>query len=448
MDNNGLLQAVGTGDVTITASAGGVQGQASITSSKKAASLTVVPSSASVAVGSTVQLNAEVRDAQGNLITKTATWTSSATAIASVNGGLVTGVSLGSVTITARVQNVSGTATVTVTPPVASVVIAATGNEPLEIGLTRQLIATAYDASGQPVTAKVTWASSDSKILTVDQTGLVTAVASGTASITASVGSASDAVSIKVVGESTEEAGNNLSIPVVFAEGIGVTGQPVSTDPGVRPLITDTITVTGLPFFWTGNVTTYGAYYEQQTFNVWRPEIVDGTGQPAYSAQIDWGDNLVSQTWSAARPIRVEQGLYATGLSLVGFNMTYLYGEGPDEMQGTDGTTGSFVPMIYTAGPTLVVEKLNSQGGSPVATVVDEVAGSEVNVGGKIIYGYNLRLDKWTAPAGVTKDGWYRITFKLATSANLTITSLADVSGTYLPTFKPRESSIEIYVKP
>lgn len=448
VDANGLLKATGTGVVTITASAGGVQGQAAVTTSKKAASVTVVPATASVAVAGSVQLNAEVRDAQGNLITKSVTWTSSSTAIATVSSGLVTGVSIGTVTITARVQNVAGTATVTVTPPVASVVIAAVGNEPLEVGLTRQLTATAYDASGQPVTVQLTWASSDNNIATVDNTGLVTGVSSGTVNISASVGSVSDAVSIKVVGESTEEAGNNLSVPVVFADGIGITGQPVATDPGVRPLITDTITVTGLPFFWTGNVPTYGVYYEQQTFNTWRPEIVDGTGQGAYSAQIDWGDNLVSQTWSASRPIRVEQGLYATGLSLLGFNMTYLYGTGPDEMQGTDGTTSAFTPLIYTAGATLVVEKLSSQGGSPVATVVDEVAGSEVNVGGKIIYGYNLRLDQWTAPAGITKDGWYRITFKLATGANLNITSLADVSGTYLPTFTSRASSIEIYVKP
>lgn len=448
VSSTGLVTAVGSGSVIITASAGGVVGQANVTSSRKAASVTVVPSTASVIVGGTLQLAAEVRDAQGTLIVHQVTWQSSSTAVASVSGGLVTGVAIGSVTITARAGSVTGAATVSVVPPVISVVIAATGNEPLEVGLTRQLTATAYGANGLPVQVQLTWSTSDNTIARVDQAGLVTGVGRGTATITAAAGLASDAVDIKVVGESTSEAGNNLSIPVVFADGVGITGQPVATDPGVRPLVTDTITVTGLPFFWAGNVPTYGNYYEQQTFNTWRPEIVNGAGQPAYPAQIDWGDNLVSQTWSASRPIRVEQGLYATGMSLLGFNMTLLYGTGSQEMQGTDGTTAAFTPMIYTPGALLIVEKLDGQGGSPVATVVNEVAGSEVNVSGKIIYGYNLKLDSWTPPAGVAKDGWYRITFRLATAANLNITSVADVSGTYLPTFTARESSLEILVKP
>jgi len=444
----GLVTAVGVGTVTITATADGVEGQASVNSSKKVASVTVIPATASVIVGGTVQLAAEVRDAQGNLMVRQVTWESSSSAIATVSAGLVTGVSLGNVTITARVQSVSGTASVSVVPPVTTIVIASTANEPLEVGLTRQLTATAYDGSGLPVQVQLTWTSSDNGVASVDQTGLVTGVGRGTATITAAVGPVSDAVDIRVVGESTAELGNNLSIPVVFADGVGITGQPVASDPGVRPLVTDTITVGSLPFFWAGNVPTYGNYYEQQTFNTWRPEIVDGTGQPAYSAQIDWGDNLVSQTWSASRPIRVEQALFAPGLSMVGYNMTLLYGTGATEMQGTDGTTASFTPMIFTAGPTLLIEKLSGQGGSVVDTVVNEVAGSEVNVSGKIIYGYNLKLDTWTPAPGVTKDGWYRLTFRLATGANVNITSLSDVSGTYVPYFSARESSLEIYVKP
>src|SRR5205823_5650810 len=83
------------------------------------ASVTVTPASATVTTGSTVQLTATPKDANGNsLAGRTVTWQSSNTAAATVNGsGLVTGVAAGSATITATSEGQSGTAAITVTPP-------------------------------------------------------------------------------------------------------------------------------------------------------------------------------------------------------------------------------------------------------------------------------------------------------------------------------------------
>jgi uncharacterized protein YjdB len=453
VDENGLVTAIAEGSATITAAVGGVQGGKPINVGKKGtrpASVAVLPATASISVGGTVQLTAEVRDAAGNLMTASVTWKSSSTAIATVNAGLVTGVSAGAVLITASVQNVSGSASVTVVggPSAGSLVITEPGNEPLEIGLTRQLVATVYDANGQPIPAAVVWSSSDNAIATViPTTGLVTGVSAGTVTITATYGALSDAVSIRVVGESEEEAGNNLSVPLVFAEGIGLTGLPVATETGLRPLASEGIVVDALPFFWSGNAPTYGVYFEQQTFNVWQAEWVNGAGQPAYDAEIYWGDNLTVREWSATRPIRIEQSLYATGLSLAGFNMFSLYGSGENEMFGTDGSTAAFTPSIYTKDPQLIVEKLSGPGGQVVATVLSSTAGSEINVAGKVIYGYLLRLADWTPPSGVTRDGWYRLTFKLAATANVNITSVGNTEGTYLPiVFNSKESRLEILV--
>jgi uncharacterized protein YjdB len=452
VDENGLVTAVAEGSAVISAVVDAVTGSAPVNVKKKGpppARIVVSPSSASLSVGETVQLTAVVYDADDNIMNRSVTWSSGSTSIATVGGaGLVTAVSAGTAVITAKTQNVSGTATITVNPPVTTVVIDPVGHEPIEIGLTRQLTATAYDIAGQPVMVQFDWASSNTAIATVDANGLVTGTGRGTATITASVGAASDAVDIRVVGEATA-FGNNLSYPVVFADGVGITGLPAASDPGLRPLATENITVGTLPFFWTGNTPTYGAYYEQQTFNTWQAEWMDGSGQPKFDAEIFWGDNLTHQTWSATRPIRVEQVLYATGVgTLAGFNMTYLYGEGPEEMQGADESTGDFTPTVYTTGSQLIVEKLSGPGGAVVATVMTTAISSEVNVGGKIIYGTNLRLSDWTPPSGTTYEGWYRLTFRLASGANCTLTAVGNTEGTYLPGFSAGESWLEIYINP
>ncbi|HKG95824.1 MAG TPA: Ig-like domain-containing protein, partial [Gemmatimonadaceae bacterium] len=81
------------------------------------ATVTVTPNPASVPAGSTVQLTAQTRDAGGNTLTgRVVTWSSSNTAVATVNGsGVVTGVAAGSATITATSEGQSGSSAVTVT---------------------------------------------------------------------------------------------------------------------------------------------------------------------------------------------------------------------------------------------------------------------------------------------------------------------------------------------
>jgi hypothetical protein len=85
--------------------------------------VTLSPSTASVQTGQTTSLSATVRDVAGNTLTgHSVTWSSSATSVASVSSsGVVTGVSVGTATITATSGGRSGTATVSVTtPPVSS----------------------------------------------------------------------------------------------------------------------------------------------------------------------------------------------------------------------------------------------------------------------------------------------------------------------------------------
>ncbi|HVH09841.1 MAG TPA: Ig-like domain-containing protein, partial [Gemmatimonadales bacterium] len=88
------------------------------------ASIVVTPASATVSVGQTVQLTATPEDSSGNPLSgRVVTWSSGDTTIAKVNGsGLVSGVAMGSTSITATSEGKSGAATLTVTNvPVASV---------------------------------------------------------------------------------------------------------------------------------------------------------------------------------------------------------------------------------------------------------------------------------------------------------------------------------------
>jgi uncharacterized protein YjdB len=84
-----------------------------------AASVTVTPASASLAVGATQQLNATLKDASGTILTgRTITWASSSPAVATVTtNGLVTARAAGTTTITATAEGVQGAAGVTVTAP-------------------------------------------------------------------------------------------------------------------------------------------------------------------------------------------------------------------------------------------------------------------------------------------------------------------------------------------
>ena len=84
-----------------------------------AAVVVLMPETATVREDQTVQLTATATDARGNAITgRSFTWTTSSSSIATVSpSGVVLGRNPGTVTITAKLDNKSDTAVVTVTPP-------------------------------------------------------------------------------------------------------------------------------------------------------------------------------------------------------------------------------------------------------------------------------------------------------------------------------------------
>jgi uncharacterized protein YjdB len=189
VSGTGIVTAVAPGTATITATSEGRTGAATISVvPMPVGSVTVSPASAGVTVGQAITLSATVRDTSGAVVgDRSVTWKSSDAAIATVSGaGVVTGVSPGTVTITATSETRSGSAAVTVKPvPVATVTLDPT-SVTLEAGDTATLVATTKSTDGTVLTGRpVTFSSDNVSVARVSSDGVVTGVAPGAATITA-----------------------------------------------------------------------------------------------------------------------------------------------------------------------------------------------------------------------------------------------------------------------
>ncbi|MGO9450365.1 MAG: beta strand repeat-containing protein [Candidatus Binataceae bacterium] len=196
---NGQATGVGVGTATVTATQNGVSGTAAVTGIPATlVSITVTPPSFSIANGTTQQLTAIGNFSDGTTadLTNTVGWISSSSAVAIVSSahgshGLVTATGVGSATITARRHGVSGSAGVTVTPATLASITITPPDPSLAKGNSLQLSATGNytDGSTQNLTNSVGWTSSATTVAVVsnasDTEGLVTAIAVGSATITA-----------------------------------------------------------------------------------------------------------------------------------------------------------------------------------------------------------------------------------------------------------------------
>jgi uncharacterized protein YjdB len=148
----------------------------------------VAPAVASVAVGASFTLQAEARDANGEVIPgRSAFWAVEDPTIAFVSeDGRVTARRTGSVNVAASIEGKSGLATVTVTNvPVASVSVSP-NNATLRVGENTTFSAVVRDAGGAVLTNRpVAWTSSAPAVATVSTTGRVVAVSAGSTIISA-----------------------------------------------------------------------------------------------------------------------------------------------------------------------------------------------------------------------------------------------------------------------
>lgn len=284
--------------------------------------------------------------------------------------------------------------------------------------------------------------------------------------------------------EPVEEAGNNLSVPLVFGDGIGLAGADVELDPansGLRGLPGVELFDGAFWYWWpipdgeaSCNPSQPGCppspapaglekvYVQADADNQWQAEWVDGRDlqSPVTVDAIDWGDNLESQVWNTQSMVRTEVALYKN-LVLTGYQMRFLAGQGQTEIWGTnravyEGTNGT----VFSPCARLTIQKLQREAGSisappaveklawdaakaewkwtttgAIATAFNSAVwqrfgvdgptdaySAEVNVSGKTIFGYLWSLSKTSLPQDFEKAGWYRLTFSLDGTTTTTAT--------------------------
>jgi trimeric autotransporter adhesin len=197
----GLVTGVGVGSTTISGSFGGIQGSATVTvTDATLTSITVTPPEPSIAKDTTVQLTATGNFSDGTTedLTTEVSWGSGDNSIAQVSNvsgtqGLVTGLAAGTTPVTAFLNGIEGSATVTVTAATLTSITITPPDPSIANGTTVQLTATGNfsDGTTQDLTTQVSWASGDETIAQVsdvpDTQGLVNGLAVGTASITATL---------------------------------------------------------------------------------------------------------------------------------------------------------------------------------------------------------------------------------------------------------------------
>lgn len=137
-------------------------------------------------LGDTVRLAAAITDQRGTaLIGTSLTWTSENPQIATVDSsGVAVAQAPGSTFIVARVGEKSGRSRLVVAPRMARLEVADT-TVTIGEGYSRRLLARALDARGHVAPAvPLTWVSSDTAVIVVSDSGVVTGVGAGGADIT------------------------------------------------------------------------------------------------------------------------------------------------------------------------------------------------------------------------------------------------------------------------
>lgn len=201
--NSGQVTAVASGTTLITASVDGKSAQAAINVMVPVLSIVATPDSFDLPLTTSRTINVALVGPEGTAITNRAVlWSSSNPGIAVVSAsGLVTAVSVGTVTITIRAGLKEKTVRVRVVgEPVASVRISPNQSvHVLRLGQTYQLGAQCLNAAQQVLPGRtISWNSSNPVVATVSTSGLVTGQSLGTVNITATCDNVNASVTVQV----------------------------------------------------------------------------------------------------------------------------------------------------------------------------------------------------------------------------------------------------------
>ena len=217
-------------------------------------------------------------------------------------------------------------------------------------------------------------------------------------------------------GGGEEVAGNNLSFPVIAADGFSITpiAEPTFLHPYTGPY-------TGLSAEELALLQGSDWYAQKTEGNVWQANYATTIpGEQVSVFGVDWGDNVESVTPVVGRPFRLEISLYKSlAVPMSGYTMALLSSpSSPNEAQGTNGTIyDSAFASVISPLPKMIVQFIGDEAtstltwagdkwvrGAEVPELSNVVFAPELNVGGKYIFGASE--GGWRP----TKQGNYRIT--------------------------------------
>lgn len=229
IDEKGLVRTLKVSSIGISASYQGVTSNISTLTITDAIAtkVSIIPPTTKLAKGLTLQLQAiaTLSDDTTKDVSTQANWQSSNPTVLSVDDqGKATAIAAGDATVTATVQGVTGQTTVSAVDLTVSQLQIIPATVQLAIGTTTRLtaIATFADQSTQDVSSQVGWLSSNTAVATVDSTGLVTGVAAGSTTLSASLLGVTASTSIQVNNTSVSAL---QVIPAVTTIALGTKSQ-------------------------------------------------------------------------------------------------------------------------------------------------------------------------------------------------------------------------------
>lgn len=210
--SRGRATGLAEGQTTISATLGAVSGSTTLTvKAARLLSIEVTPANPSIAKGTTLQFTATGRFENNTTqdLTLQVTWTSSDTSVATISDagaskGVATAAGVGQTTITARLDAVSGSTNLTVTPALLVSIAVTPANPSIMAGQTQAFTATgSFEGNlSQNLTAQVTWTSSDPAVAAISNAaplkGIAMGAAPGSTTITATLDQVSGSTTLTV----------------------------------------------------------------------------------------------------------------------------------------------------------------------------------------------------------------------------------------------------------
>ena len=380
IDASGMFTALAAGSTELVAEANGISGKANVTVTPAAPVLTsiaVTPESPALEVGTTQQFTATCYDQYGQTMPEvTVSWSSSNTSVGTIeSNGMFTALTAGSTTVTASAAGISGQTVATVNPAAPAVTRIAVSplSVTLDIGDTQAFVATCYDQyeNEMPGTS-VSWASDSTTVGTIDATGLFTATAEGSATVTATAGDISG----------TAEVAVNPAPPVLTS--ISVSPAAPTIDAGDTQQFTATCydqygqTMPEVTVSWSSSNISVGTIESNGMFTA----LTAGSTTVTASAEGISGQAVA--TVNLAAPVITRIAVSPPSVTLdIGDMQTFVatcYDQYENEMPGTDVSWSSDDTTVGTIDATGLFTA-TAEGSATVTATAGEVSGTaEVTV--------------------------------------------------------------------